>query len=317
MLTQNIFGVFYSVIFCQGNFTDMNLKFTLGKTTGEKWIILFISIGLGIALSYIALLCQGYSLIQLESSFQNPSPHDGLALGWANAWQQVGIFGFSTWILSRFLPPIPLAHFQKKTYLFGAAFLTLIWLILSMGFIEWIGLINLKMMAWFPTLQNWAHLQEIKSLKIQTALLNNQGFTGLSQVIFLMSIVPGIFEELFFRSFILRWQLLNQKPIWAIAFNGLIFSFIHFQFEGFFARWILGMMLGYVYLKSGRIWVGILLHILNNLLGVLIYTQLTNQMSFSPDHWIYQTWVMIASGIIFIAGWKGIDYLWRPKGILS
>jgi membrane protease YdiL (CAAX protease family) len=261
-------------------------------------------------------LLLGYSTAELANIFDSPSATDGLALGWANAFQQLGMFGFS-WLLlqNQFEPSI------KKSPPTFPWFITLVvclfWLVLSYGLIEFLGTINQMILGLSPEIANWAHSKELSSLKIQSALLsNNQGW-GLFQVIFLVAVVPGILEELFFRSILLKWKLSKMKPIWAISLNGFIFSFIHFQFEGFLARWLLGIMLAWVYWKSGKIWMSIAIHIFNNALSIFLYMFVYQEMSFNKEHWIHHPLAISGSILFFIAGWKAINYLWRPKGIYT
>jgi len=57
----------------------------------------------------------------------------------------------------------------------------------------------------------------------------------------------------------------------SIVLSALIFSTFHMQFLGFFPRFFLGIVLGYVFYWSGSLWASILLHFLNNALAVTTY----------------------------------------------
>jgi hypothetical protein len=88
---------------------------------------------------------------------------------------------------------------------------------------------------------------------------------------FLIALLPAIGEELFFRGFLQRSILLwTKKPNLSVILTGAIFSFIHMQFFGFFPRWFLGMLLGYLFLWSGDLKVSMAVHFLNNFMGVLM-----------------------------------------------
>ena len=287
-----------------------------GKSTSGKWAVIFICFGFGISLSYIFLFTQGYSITNLKSILLDPGQKDGLALGWANAFQQLGMFGLSWWLLNRQFTTIHLP--ERKHYpTIISTIVGILWMILSYGLIEFSGAVNQFVLSLNETLQNWAHQKELNSWKIQAALLSNNKGWGLFQLILLVAIIPGILEELFFRSILLRWKLQSISPYWAILINGFIFSFIHFQFEGFLARWMLGAMLGYAYWKTGKIGVSIAMHVLNNLMSILLYIFVYQEMNFSQDHWIHHPLAILVSSLFFIAGWKGINYLWRPKGLSS
>jgi uncharacterized protein len=66
----------------------------------------------------------------------------------------------------------------------------------------------------------------------------------------------------------------------------IVFSSIHFQFQGFLPRLLLGFILGLVYLKTSNLWYPILLHFFNNgtqVIGVYFYRdevlkQINNQV---------------------------------------
>jgi membrane protease YdiL (CAAX protease family) len=72
-------------------------------------------------------------------------------------------------------------------------------------------------------------------------------------------------EEIFFRgvlqSLFERYLGNSHAAIWIAA---AIFSFIHFQFYGFFPRLLLGAFFGYLYVWFRTIWVPIVAHFFNN-----------------------------------------------------
>lgn len=81
--------------------------------------------------------------------------------------------------------------------------------------------------------------------------------------------LPAICEEFLFRgtlqTFFARWTGRQHLAIWL---SGFIFSAIHLQFSGFFARWLLGAYLGYLFWWSGSLWLPIFAHFLHNALSV-------------------------------------------------
>ena len=79
-------------------------------------------------------------------------------------------------------------------------------------------------------------------------------------------------EELTFRG-VLQQALTKgcKNPHIAIILTAAIFSFIHFQFYGFFPRMFLGLVLGYMFYATGSIWTSIAMHFLNNGTAVVVY----------------------------------------------
>ncbi len=90
-----------------------------------------------------------------------------------------------------------------------------------------------------------------------------------------VSILPGIGEELVFRGMIqTELQRAVGNPHLGIWLAAVFFSAFHMQFFGFFTRMLIGALLGYLYFWSGNLWVPIVAHMLNNglqLLGIYLY----------------------------------------------
>ena len=84
-----------------------------------------------------------------------------------------------------------------------------------------------------------------------------------------MGVLPAVGEELIFRGFLQRQLGLTKiGPHAAVWVAALIFSAIHFQFEGFLPRVLLGALLGYLYFFTRNLWVPIAAHFMNNAMQV-------------------------------------------------
>jgi membrane protease YdiL (CAAX protease family) len=59
-----------------------------------------------------------------------------------------------------------------------------------------------------------------------------------------------------------------EKPYWAIVITAIIFSAFHFSYFGFLSRMSLGIVLGCIYYYTKTIWLPMLMHFLNNAIGV-------------------------------------------------
>ena len=97
----------------------------------------------------------------------------------------------------------------------------------------------------------------------------------------LIAIIPAVGEELLFRGYLQesfsKWL---QNAHLAIIFSAFLFSAIHLQFHGFFPRFILGILLGYLFFWSGSIMIPIFAHFVNNALVVIFsYTSFINYSS--------------------------------------
>ena len=82
------------------------------------------------------------------------------------------------------------------------------------------------------------------------------------------AILPGILEEFVFRGLMLT----NLTPYGrgtAILGSALLFGLMHMNPQQFFYTTMMGIILGYVYVRTRSIWICIATHILNNGLAVL------------------------------------------------
>lgn len=82
------------------------------------------------------------------------------------------------------------------------------------------------------------------------------------------AIIPALVEEFLFRGVILKNLLPYGKTV-AIVISALLFSLMHTNFFQFFYTFIAGLVLGYVFLRTGSIWCSVLIHFINNFIAVL------------------------------------------------
>lgn len=118
----------------------------------------------------------------------------------------------------------------------------------------------------------------------------------------LIALLPAIGEELVFRG-VVQQQLLRRirQPWAALALTAAVFSFIHFQFEGFLPRMLLGLLLGWLYWVSGNFWVPVTAHFANNavqVLGQFLYRHELSTVDLEQD--IDVPWYAAAISIVLI-----------------
>ena len=87
--------------------------------------------------------------------------------------------------------------------------------------------------------------------------------------IVVIAFLPALFEETLFRggmqNLFSRWF---KKPLLAIVLTSIIFSAIHGSYLGFLSRFALGFVLGWMYYRTGNIWLNIIGHFFNNAFAV-------------------------------------------------
>lgn len=97
------------------------------------------------------------------------------------------------------------------------------------------------------------------------------GEIPLVVLIISISIIPAVCEEIAFRGLIMRGFLKRLPPGWSIFLTAVLFAFMHFSLYRFLPTFVLGLVLGYAVWKTGSLLVGIVMHILNNGLVIIIH----------------------------------------------
>lgn len=140
----------------------------------------------------------------------------------------------------------------------------------------------------------WAQQSEDNINGIIESLLKNNSIPGFIFNIVVMAFLPAVGEEWFFRASLQRLLSTWFKKEWiAIICTGFLFSLLHFQFEGFLPRFILGMILGLIFSKTKNIWACILLHFLFNAIQITTaffnidkLSNMNKEQIPSPNWWI-------------------------------
>ena len=86
-----------------------------------------------------------------------------------------------------------------------------------------------------------------------------------------MAFLPAVCEEALFRGGLQNFLTRSTgRPILSIIVVSLIFSAVHASFYGFLPRLFLGAVLGIIFHYSGKLWLSILAHFINNGLAITI-----------------------------------------------
>ena len=147
-----------------------------------------------------------------------------------------------------------------------SAFLVIVIMLLITPFIGW--LLEMNMSIPFP---DWILRLGNDSEKIVESFLKMNHFGDLLFNLLVIAIVPAIGEELLFRGYLQQsFSKWLSNPHAAIIVTAVLFSAIHLHFQGFLPRFILGVLLGYLFYWSGSLWLPILAHFANNAQAVII-----------------------------------------------
>lgn len=152
--------------------------------------------------------------------------------------------------------------------------LTILTIVISIPFINWI--IHLNDLISFPefmsNLEQSVNDSEALQDDLTKRLLSANNIPQLMFSILMIGILPAIGEEFIFRGVFHKIFTEAAKSIhFAVIITAFIFSFVHGQFHGFIARFLLGVFLGYLMVWGRTIWLPVIGHFLFNTLNIIIY----------------------------------------------
>ncbi len=153
-------------------------------------------------------------------------------------------------------------------------FLMLILILWGQGFISLTGWLNQQVqLPEIFGINEWINNKEKLAEELTGLILNFDNWKQATITIGLICVLPAIGEEWFFRG-VIQTELnsvLRNKHL-AIVLTAILFSAIHLQFLTFLPRLFLGIILGYLYIYSGSLWISVMAHFANNLLAVIAYS---------------------------------------------
>lgn len=156
---------------------------------------------------------------------------------------------------------------------------------------------------------------DVKSTDMLMKLLGGEGIVLLLVNIFVYAVIPAIGEELLFRGVIMRQIALATKNIHlSVWVTAAFFSFIHGEMTVFIPRFLMGVALGYMFVWSGSIWLGIVAHLFNNILSIIIINGVLNG-NLDPSYDMLgarqEDILILIPSIILVA--MGLFYLYKKR----
>jgi membrane protease YdiL (CAAX protease family) len=171
--------------------------------------------------------------------------------------------------------------------------LAVLLLLLAFPFEIWLGILNRLI-----PLPAWAiRAEEAAEQQLKTLLTAKNGFELLFDLV-VVAVIPGVFEEMFFRGVVQRLLIqMTNKPWLSICITAAIFSFMHFEFLGFLPRFFLGVLLGAAYWYSSSLWTAILAHALFNGIQVVLLNYMPATMNdANPSIPVYS--VLVSAAVV-------------------
>ena len=154
----------------------------------------------------------------------------------------------------------------------------------------------------------WLRRQQDSTEGMLEGILTADTVGGLLTNLFVVALVPAVCEEVFFRAgiqnLLQRWLRNPHVAIWLTA---IIFSLGHGEVFSFVPRFVLGALLGYLYVYSGSIVANSLAHFVNNALVVVMYwLSARGVLGFDPSEPMCFDWLptvcctLAAGGVMWV-----------------
>ncbi len=131
-------------------------------------------------------------------------------------------------------------------------------------------------------------------------------------------IAAPILEELIFRGIILNGLLKRYSPVKSIVISSILFGVVHLNPWQFVAAFLIGLLSGWVYYKTRKLSLSILIHFINNLIafGSAFFTDAETTMNetLTESYGGLTYMILIIGGAIIVSI---ITVLWLKKEFSS
>ena len=199
----------------------------------------------------------------------------------AQAFSTIVIFGIPAFIYSRKtfyaepLRSLGLRPAEKSVFYVLGVMLLLVAFPLE----GWLMMVNKQV-----PLPGWMIRMEKDNDQQVVAFLQLHSSFDIVINLFVIALLPAIFEELCFRGALQRILIGAFKSPWlGIIVAGAFFSAFHMQFQGFLPRMMLGILMGAAFWYSGSLWTSIIAHFFFNGIQVAAASYYPKMMNDNPS----------------------------------
>lgn len=256
----------------------MDIQLLKDSKAGNRIVALILLVfGIGIILSLLglllsALLVEGSVMENLQNMSSMNTESDVNLMKYFQIVSQISFFIVPAMAFG-FLIQKNIGRFYHTDKFPKLLLITLgiVIIFISNPFSEWLVVQNSKMSlpTFLAGVENWMREAEAQAAIVTNKFLEMDSFSDFAINILMIGVLAAIGEELLlrgaFQPLFIRIFRNVHIGIWVTAF---FFSFMHFQFYGFFARMFLGGLLGYFFYYTNNLWVPIVAHFFNNAAAV-------------------------------------------------
>lgn len=123
----------------------------------------------------------------------------------------------------------------------------------------------------YPSFQ-YGFLLKLDFHKLIAEAIQTDNFLIMLVFALIIGVLPGIGEEFLFRGFIQKIYSNQFNLFWAIFLSGGLFGMLHLpqQISQGIAAFLIAFYLGYIFHKSGNLWIPMIAHAVNNSFFVIL-----------------------------------------------
>lgn len=170
-----------------------------------------------------------------------------------------------------------LAREEEDLFFPARISLTLVILLVPVGILFQIAGTELENLSSLLFDRNYRQLEIIESI------ISVPGSAGLVFAILVVGVTPAIFEEIFFRYGIQSFFRKKYPFGISVAVTSLVFALIHFNPTGLASIFLISLLLGWVYEKTGKLVYPVILHFSVNMTVVVVYRLNIDVQGFRPE----------------------------------
>lgn len=148
-------------------------------------------------------------------------------------------------------------------------------LVVLLPLVSWLGQVNAEIPL-PESLRAWDEQQAILLEQVLGADLN------VFYVLLVVALTPAICEEVMFRGYLQRQVERRLGVVWSIVLVGIVFGLFHLRPTQVLPLATLGVYLGFSVWVTGSLWAGVLIHLLNNGLAVVVSDYVNRNPDLDP-----------------------------------
>ncbi len=188
---------------------------------------------------------------------------------------QLGVFILPVFLFSFLVSAEPVTYLRlkqkPKTIVLSVSFLIIFTILPFINYLEDLNQ-GLQLPQLFSYIEEWMSDKEQQAAYLTEVIIKTGTFSGLLLNLLIVALIPAIGEELLFRGALLKLlKDITKNPHWAVIISAALFSAFHLQFYGFLPRFVLGLVLGYLFVFTRNLWVPIFVHFVNNAAAVIVF----------------------------------------------